>query len=169
MKLSVNRASTIFGLAYWVYQGFMRIDQLIIELLTTVIPNTITYNRKNTDSKLIDITSCTACKHVLLVVENTILIRYYWQTAKTRALCESIDGPAGRPTDNPPNSDWLGVYHRTVPKLMFWVNWQPRRPISQRFGSDTDTDPKWWSRTVGNTVHRTSSKTQVQESRQLVD
>jgi len=28
-----------------------------------------------------------------------------------------MDGPAGQPADNPPNSDGLGVYHRTVPEL----------------------------------------------------
>jgi len=37
--------------------------------------------------------------------------------SKTRALYECMDGPAGRPADNPPNSDRLGVYHQTVPEL----------------------------------------------------
>jgi hypothetical protein len=77
MKLSINGASTIFGLVYWVYQGFLRINQLITELLTTIIAKNSTYNRKNTGSKLINIASCTACKHVFLVVENVILIGYY--------------------------------------------------------------------------------------------
>jgi len=76
MKLSVNGASTLFGLAYWVYQGFMQINELITELLTTFIAKNTMHNRKNTDSKLIEIASCTACKHVSLVVENTILVRY---------------------------------------------------------------------------------------------
>jgi hypothetical protein len=93
MKLSVNRASTTFGVAYWVYQGFTQINQLITELLTIFIAKNTMYNRKNTDSKLIKIASCTACKHALLVVENTILVRYDKYTTKTRALYESIDGP----------------------------------------------------------------------------
>jgi hypothetical protein len=76
MKLSVNEASTTFGLAYWVYQGFMRINELITELLSIFIAKNTIYNTNNTDSKLIEIASCTACKHVLLVVENTILVRY---------------------------------------------------------------------------------------------
>jgi hypothetical protein len=76
MKLSINGASTTFGLAYWGYQGFKQINELITELLTTCIAKNTMYNRKNTDSKLIEIAGCTAWKHVLLVVENTILVRY---------------------------------------------------------------------------------------------
>jgi hypothetical protein len=38
-----------------------------------------------------------------MVAENFILIRYYYHTANARALYESIDGPAVRPADNPPN------------------------------------------------------------------
>ena len=52
-----------------------------------------------------------------MVVENAILIRYYQHTPKQRALIESTDGPTGRPADNQPYSDWLGVYHGTIPKL----------------------------------------------------
>jgi len=62
-----------------------------------------------------------------------------------------MDGPAGQPTDNAANSDWLGVYDRTVPELMVQVFWQPRSAIWQRFSSDPDTHPKWRSSTVGNT------------------
>jgi hypothetical protein len=76
MKLSENGESTTFDLAYWVYQGFTRINELITELLTTFIARNTMHNRKNSDSKLIEIASCTACKHVLLVVQNTILVRY---------------------------------------------------------------------------------------------
>ena len=82
----------------------------ITELLATIIGKNTIYQRYNTDSKLIFIASYKAYKNTLLVVESAILIRYNYQTPKTRALFESIDGPAGRPTDNPPNSDWLGVY-----------------------------------------------------------
>jgi len=60
-------------------------------------------------------------QNISLVVENAILIRYYSYTPKARALIESIDGPAGRPADNTPNSDVLGVYHQMVPELTVWV------------------------------------------------
>jgi hypothetical protein len=55
----------------------MQINNLITELLTTFIPQNTTSDRKHTDLKLIDIACCPACKHVFLVVENAILIRYY--------------------------------------------------------------------------------------------
>jgi len=42
---------------------------------------------------LINIACCNACKNILLVVEKAILIRYYKQTPKTKALCESLHGP----------------------------------------------------------------------------
>jgi hypothetical protein len=102
-------------------QGIARIFEHITESLTALIGKNTIYQTKNTDSKLIDIANCKTCKNILLVVEYAILIRYYYQTTKTRALYESIDGPAGRPADKPPNSDGLGDYHRTVPKLMVRV------------------------------------------------
>jgi hypothetical protein len=142
MKLSVNRVSTTFGLAYWVYQGFTRINGLITDLLTTFIAKNTMHNRKNTDSKLIEIASCTACRPVSLVVKNNILVRYDKLTAKTGAFYEWIDGPARRPTDNPPNSDRLGVYHRTPPGLAVQVYLQPEQSICQWFRSDSDPDPK---------------------------
>jgi hypothetical protein len=77
MKLCINAVSTIFGLAYWVYQGVMRINELITELLTTFIAKNTTSNRKISDSKLIEIASCTAPRHGLLVDENAILVGYY--------------------------------------------------------------------------------------------
>ena len=58
-------------------------------------------------------------QNTLLVVENTILIRYYLQTPKTRALYESMSGPAGWPSDNPPNSDGWEVSHRKYPSWRF--------------------------------------------------
>ena len=103
-------------------QGITRIFKHITELLPTLIAKNAIYHRKNTDSKLIDITSCKASKKVLLVVEYTILIRYYYQTAKTQALYESIDGPAGRPAHNPPNSEGLGDYHQTIPEFTVQVD-----------------------------------------------
>ena len=62
-----------------------------------------------------------------------------------------MDGPAGRPADNPPNSDRLGVYHRTVPESTVSVYLPPGPPISQRLGLDPDPDPKRRSWTVANT------------------
>ena len=73
------------------------------------------------DSKIIDNAESETCKNILLAVEYTLLIRYYYQSAKPRALCDNIDGPAGRPADNPHNSDWLGDFHRTVPELTVQV------------------------------------------------
>jgi len=67
------------------------------------------------------VASCKACKNISLVVENVILIRYYSHTPNARALIESMDGPAGQPADNPPDSDGLAVYHRTVPKFTVQV------------------------------------------------
>jgi len=63
-----------------------------------------------------------------------------------------MNGPAGRPADNLPNSDGLGVYHRTVPELTVCVYGQPATPIWQRLGLDPDPDPKWQSGIVGNTT-----------------
>jgi len=49
----------------------------VTELLTALIGKNIIEQRYNTDSKLIDIATCTAFKNISLVVENAILIRYY--------------------------------------------------------------------------------------------
>jgi len=62
-----------------------------------------------------------------------------------------MDGPAGRPADNLPNSDWLVVYYWTVPELTVRVYWQAGSPIWQLFCSDPDLDPKWDSGTIANT------------------
>jgi len=64
-----------------------------------------------------------------------------------------MDGPTGRPADNPPSSDQFRVYHWTVPELRVQVYWQPRPPICQRFSLEPDPDPKWRSGTVGNTTN----------------
>jgi hypothetical protein len=71
----------------------------------------MTYERKTTDSKMIDIAHYKTCKKKLLAAECVILIRYYHQTAETRALYESTDGPAGRPAVNPPNLNGMGDLH----------------------------------------------------------
>jgi len=58
-------------------QGIVLIFVFINELLTALICKNTIFPRFNTDFKLIDIASCKACKNISLVVENTILIRYY--------------------------------------------------------------------------------------------
>jgi len=100
------------------------------------------------DSKIIDIANCKTCKNSLLATEYLILIIYYYQTAKTRALYESSDGPA----DNPPNLDGWGDYNWTIPESTVSANCQHWLPISQWLGSDQDADPKWRTGTVANTM-----------------
>jgi len=68
---------------------------------------------------------------------NKTLLTY----SKTRAIIESMDGPAGQLADNLPNSGTLVVSHWTVPELIVRVDWQPRPPIWQRFWLDPDTEP----------------------------
>jgi len=133
-------------------QGFVRIKELITELLTASIAKNAMYKRKTTYSKIINVADCKTCKKRLLAVEYVILIIYTYPTAKTRTLYKSTDGPAGWPADYLPNSDGLWDLHRTGPKLMVQVYWQPARSVWQRFGSDLDPDPKWRSRTVANTT-----------------
>ena len=89
-------------------QGFVQINKHITEPLTATIAKNTTYNRKNTYSKIINVADCKTCKKRLLAVEYLILIIYNYPTAKTRTLYKSTAGPAGRPADNPPNSDRLG-------------------------------------------------------------
>ena len=54
----------------------MRIKKLITELLTTSIAKNATYNRKNTYTKIINVTDHKTCKKRLLAVEYLILIIY---------------------------------------------------------------------------------------------
>jgi len=123
-------------------QGMARIFTFTTELLTAPrVRNTI-YQRQNTDSKLIDIASYKAFKHISLVVENVILIGSYEETPKIGALYESMDGSAGRLADNQPNPDWLGVSHRTIPELMVRVDEQPGPQIWHRSSLDPDAEPK---------------------------
>jgi len=87
--MTVNGASTIFGLAYFVFEH-------IEELFTNLIGKNVIYQRKNTDLKIIDIATCQTCKNKVLAFESMILISHYYQSAKSRALYESIDGPTGQ-------------------------------------------------------------------------
>jgi len=107
-------------------QGIAWILELITELLTAWIGKNQKYKRKNMDSKIINITNCKTCKRSLLDVEFVILIRYYYQTAKTRALYISTDGPAEWSAANLPNSDWLGDFCCTIPELTVRVYWRHR-------------------------------------------
>jgi len=58
-------------------QGITQIFMHITTLLTALIGKNRIYQRKNMDSKLMNIENCTTCKNTLFVVENVILIRYY--------------------------------------------------------------------------------------------
>jgi hypothetical protein len=62
--------------------------------------------------------NCTTCRSALWVVENAILMRYYWHTADTRAIEDSINQLA----DNQTNLDGLEVYFQTVSELTVWVD-----------------------------------------------
>jgi len=134
-------------------QGIVWIFEHIKELLTTFIGNNTIYQRKNTDSKIIYIATCQTCNNKLLAVVYTILISHYYQTAKSKFLYESIDGPAGRPTDNPPNAAEFANFHWTLPELTVWVDWQSWQHIWRQFSLDPDPDPKWPSGTVSNRTH----------------
>jgi hypothetical protein len=132
-------------------QGFLHIGAPITELLTTSLAKNATGRRQNTYSKIINVTDCKTSKKRSLAVKYLILIMFNYPTAKTRTLYISTDGPAGRPTDNPPNPDGLWDLHRTVPELTVQVCWQPGLPIWQQFGFDPNRHPKWRSGTVANT------------------
>jgi len=131
-------------------QDIALIFEHLKQLLTTLIRKNIPYARKNSHSKTIDITNCQTRKSELLAVEFTILIIHYYQTSKSGAWYESIDGPAGWPADNPPKSDRLGNFRWTVPQLAVRVYQHTGRPMWQPFGSDPDLDLKSRSGTVGN-------------------
>jgi len=129
-----------FGLYVFHNQGIVWIFMCITVLSTALIGKNTIYQRGNTDTKLIDIANCISCKSALLVTENTILKRYNLQTANARALSESRAGPTGRPGDNLPNSDWLGVYHGIISEWTARASWRAGQPIWQRGGLDPDPD-----------------------------
>jgi len=128
-------------------QSIERILELITEQLTAFICKNTTYKRKITELKIIDITNCNTCTKILLDVEYAILMIYYYQTAKRRALYASTHGPA----DNLPNSDWFRDFHQTISELTDPVYWPPMPTIWYRFGFDMEPDLKWPSWTVANT------------------
>jgi hypothetical protein len=126
----------------------------ITVLFTTLVGKNTIYRMCNADTKLIDIAMCSRSNSTLMVSENVSLIRYYKHSANTTALYESIDGPAGRPADNPPNSDGLGDYHGTVPEWAVCICWRPRAPIWQQFSLDLNLDPKWRSGTSADSIYK---------------
>jgi len=132
-------------------KGFLRIMELITEILTASIAKNATYIMENTYSKIINVADCKTCKNRLLAVKYLILILYTYPTAKTGTVYKSTDGPCGRQADNLTNSDWLRSLIRTAPKLTVRVYWQPRPPIWQWFGSDTHPDLNWRSINVATT------------------
>jgi len=132
-------------------QGIAPILQLITEPLTPLLGNNTKWNRKNIDFKIINIENCKTCKKRWLDVESAILIRYYYQTAKRRALYESTNRPAGWPTDNQPNSVGLAEFHWNASELTVPVCWQPGLSIWIQFSFDPDPYPNWWSRTIADT------------------
>ena len=134
-------------------RGIARIFEHKAGLLTALLGKNLIYQRKNTDSKIINTANCKTWKNTLWAVEYSISIIHYRHTVKARALSESLDGPAGCPADNPPNSDGLGDVNWAVPKSTVRVYWQPRPPISQWFGLDPDPDSKQWSGSVATTRH----------------
>jgi hypothetical protein len=111
-----QRSVNSFSTCIFRNQGIVGIFTCITVILTTLLGKNTIYRRWNTATKLIAIANCSTSKSVSMVAENAILIRYYYHTANRRALYESMDRPAGRPADNPPNSDGLEVYRGTVPK-----------------------------------------------------
>jgi len=121
------------------------------ELLTLLKGRHTIYNRKNSDSEIINIPNCTTRNNLPLVVECVIFIRCHYQTVRTWAISESTDQSDGRPADHLPNFDVWGNVQYTVPELMVWDQWQPRQPIWQQFRLDLDLDSMWWSGTIANT------------------
>jgi len=91
---------------------------------------------------MINVAECKTCKKRLSAVEYLILLIYNYRTAKTRALYKFTDGLAEWPSNNPPNPDGLGDFHRTMPELTVRDDWQPGQPIWQQFCSDPDADPR---------------------------
>jgi hypothetical protein len=132
--------------------GLVCINALIAEPLTASMAKYATYRRKITYSKIIHVADCKTPKKRLLAVKYLVIIIYTYPTAKSRTVYKSTDGPAGWPSDNPPNSDRVEDLHRTVPELIVQVYWIPGLRIWQQCGSDLDLDLKWRSRTNANTT-----------------
>jgi hypothetical protein len=102
---------------------FARVNELRRESLTSCIANNMMFNRKNTDSKSINITDCKICKKRSFAVEYLIWAIYNYPTAKIRTLYKSTDGPTEWHGDIPPNADGLGDSIEPGPNWQFcWIN-----------------------------------------------
>jgi len=75
---------------------------------------------------------------------NKILLK----NCNTRALYESLDGPAMSSADNPQNTDRLGVYCRQSPDFTVRLSLSPWPPVWWRFSFNLDLDHMWRSGTV---------------------
>jgi len=83
----------------------MLILNLSTDLLIFLIGKNTKYKRNNTDSKIIDIPKFPTSIKRLLDIEYGILMRYYYQAGKSRALYESSGRPTVQYAENQPNSN----------------------------------------------------------------
>jgi len=134
--------------------GIACIFELIMKWLTASICINTQYNTNTMVSNIIVSAKCKTAKKWLMDFEYMILVRYYCQTAKARALYESTDGPTRQSTYNPPTWDKLGDITCTVSQFSVQDCCQPRLPIWHHFSSNADRDPKWLSVTIANTTWR---------------
>jgi hypothetical protein len=134
-------------------QDIVQICEIITEQLTALVHCNTNQKSQNIDSKMTDVAICTVIKKVFLEVNWLILIQYSYQTAKSRALYKSTDGPAEVHANYPSNSAWLGDVHRSLPELTISVYWTRGPELWRRYSSDPDHDlePKRHSGTVANT------------------
>jgi hypothetical protein len=72
-----QRRVNSFSTCIYHNQGIVRNFACITVLLTALLSKNTIYWRWNTNTKLIDIASCSISKSTLLVAVNVILIRYY--------------------------------------------------------------------------------------------
>lgn len=99
MKMSVNEVSAIFGLARWVNKALRRWMSAGQNCSLPLKPKNTMYNKKNTDSKILNIAHCKICKMWLLAAKYLILVIYNYPTATTSTWYKSTDGPADNPDD----------------------------------------------------------------------
>jgi hypothetical protein len=121
--------------------------------LSAVIAKNTPYNRKNTDSIVINVADWKTCKKRLLAVKYLIWIIYKYQNAKTKTLYISTDGPPGQLAEKPAKFRWIETFpsnHVRIEGLgvvtTCRANWW-----MVRLSSDSDRNPQWCSRTVSNT------------------
>jgi len=121
----------------------VQIFQLITETSTAFEGNYTQYIRRSTDWNIIDIANAYACTTWVVDVKYLIVIWYCCETAKPRALCESINGPVQQSTNNPIALAWLRHFPWTVLELTVNMNWQPLLPMWKQFCSDLNSDLRY--------------------------